>query len=153
MSGNRSLIPEDGGRPLRGGFGTCKTKPTRLIEDGERIGGFVAIFTPGHAPGHVSYFHQDTGYLFTGDAVHTAGGRLAVSGELRWRFPFPYFATWDRELALASVRRLRSLNPRALLPAHGPALMNPAQALEEAIRHAEKAFADHSPKAGARKAS
>src|SRR5579883_2922450 len=45
MSGDKSLIPEDGGRPLRGGFSSCKTKPTRLIEDGERIGGFVGIFT------------------------------------------------------------------------------------------------------------
>ncbi len=150
MAGNRSSQPDDEGRPLRGGFITCKTKPSRLVEDGERVGGFRAIFSPGHAPGHVSYFHEETGYLFTGDALHTAGGRLAVSGEFRATFPFPYFATWDRAFALDSARSLRDLQPQALFPAHGSALMNPAQALEEAISHAEKAFANHSTPGRAR---
>lgn len=153
IGGDRSLVSEDGGRRLRGGFITCKTVPTHLVEDGERIGGFRAIFTPGHAPGHVSYVHEATGHLFTGDALHTAGGRLAVSGEFRLRFPFPYFATWDRALALASARRLREARPTALFPAHGPSLMNPAQALEEAIGHAAKAFADHRSPGRAREAA
>jgi glyoxylase-like metal-dependent hydrolase (beta-lactamase superfamily II) len=153
MAGDRTLIPEDEGRPLRGGFATSKTIPTHLVNDGECVGGFRAIFTPGHAPGHVSYFHENTGYLFTGDALHTAGGRLAVSGEFRLGFPFPYFATWDRHLALASAGRIRDLRPTALFPAHGPALIDPAHAIEEAIRHASEAFADHRPQGRARKAA
>jgi glyoxylase-like metal-dependent hydrolase (beta-lactamase superfamily II) len=153
MTGDHALQPDDDGRPLRGGFITCKTKPSLLIEDNERVGGFRAVFTPGHAPGHVSYFHEETGYLFTGDALHTAGGRLAVSGEFRLSFPFPYFATWSRGLALESARRLRDLRPAGLFPAHGSAILNPECALEEAIHHAELAFGDDRAPAGTRKAA
>jgi glyoxylase-like metal-dependent hydrolase (beta-lactamase superfamily II) len=140
LSGDRNLKPEDQRRRLRGGFSKCKTIPNAILAPNETVAGFKAVFTPGHSPDHVSYFHEETGYLFTGDALHTAGGRLAVSGEFRVTFPFLYFATWDRALALDSACRLRDLRPRALFPAHGPALINPAQALDEAIAYATRAF-------------
>jgi glyoxylase-like metal-dependent hydrolase (beta-lactamase superfamily II) len=149
LAGDRTLRADEAGWKLRGGFMTCRTRPSRLVENGERIGGFRAIFTPGHAPGHVSYLHEKTGFLFTGDALHTAGGRLTVSGEFRLTFPFPYFATWSRPLALESARRLRDLKPTALFPAHGQALLDPAKALEEAIHHAEKSFGEHHATRGA----
>jgi glyoxylase-like metal-dependent hydrolase (beta-lactamase superfamily II) len=148
MAGDRTLPPAEAHLKLRGGFRTCRATPSRLAADGARIGRFRAVFTHGHAPGHVSYLHEPTGFLFTGDALHTAGGRLAVSGEFRPLFPFPSFATWSRPLALESARRLRALAPAALFPAHGPALHDPIPALERAITHAERQFAQPRPASG-----
>lgn len=49
------------------------TRPGRLIEDGDRIPltdwNLRAVWTPGHAPGHLSYFEVSRGLLFGGDHV------------------------------------------------------------------------------------
>lgn len=140
LSGDRSLPPDELGQKLRGGYQTCKTKPTHLIADGETIAGFRALFTPGHAPGHVSYFHELTGNLFCGDALISAAGGLHITGEFRWLFPFPYFSTANRAQALASAKLLRQLNAKAIHPAHGPAILNPSEDINEAVARAEKAL-------------
>ncbi|MDY6778297.1 MAG: MBL fold metallo-hydrolase, partial [Candidatus Nanohaloarchaea archaeon] len=33
----------------------------RAVDDGEELGGFTALHTPGHNPGHIAYIHEDTG--------------------------------------------------------------------------------------------
>lgn len=142
MSGRGLSAEELQGRPLKGGFRVVRTVPTVTLADGDTVGRFRVIATPGHAPGHLSFLHMPTGCLFVGDALQTAGGRPAVSGELRLRFPFPAMATWDRDLALASARRLAALDAAALGCGHGPMLRDPRSAIEGAIRHAETAFGD-----------
>jgi glyoxylase-like metal-dependent hydrolase (beta-lactamase superfamily II) len=44
------------------------------VEDGDRIGGFVAVHTPGHNPGHTAYVHESLGVGFLGDLVWEEGG-------------------------------------------------------------------------------
>jgi hypothetical protein len=53
-------------------------------------------------------------------------------------------------LALESARVIRDLRPEALFPAHSRALLNPAQALDEAIAYAAEAFSHRSTSAGPR---
>jgi glyoxylase-like metal-dependent hydrolase (beta-lactamase superfamily II) len=143
MAGMRTLEPTDEGRPLKGGFKRTRTVPHRIVAEGDRIEGLRVIGAAGHAPDHVAYLFEPTGVLLAGDALHSAGGRLTVSGEFRPRFPFPFFSTWDKHLALATARRLADLRPAALAVGHGPVLLDPQSALENAIRHAERAFAKH----------
>lgn len=93
---------------------------TRLIHDGDvevlPAHGDVperrlrAIFTPGHAPGHHVFHEETTGFTVTGDMVAGLGTILIDPPE------------GDMILYLASLERMRSLAPRALLPAHGPVL-------------------------------
>ncbi|HEX2950261.1 MAG TPA: MBL fold metallo-hydrolase, partial [Armatimonadota bacterium] len=49
-------------------------KATRLLRDGDGIdlGGrtLKAIHTPGHSPGHLCFYEQARGYLFTGDLLY-----------------------------------------------------------------------------------
>ncbi|MEO7223843.1 MAG: MBL fold metallo-hydrolase [Devosia sp.] len=139
MSGDRTAAPEDKGLMVKGSFMTTRTRPTRLVEDGDVIAGFRVVATPGHSVGHLSYFHEETRYLFTGDAFASVSG-LHVTGVWRWQFPFPYFATAGRPAALASARRLAALEPAALFPAHGPGIVAPFAALAEATAEAAKAF-------------
>lgn len=101
-------------------YGTAEPiDPERLEavggEKAFRVGGteIVAVPTPGHAPHHLCYFLPTTGELFTGDA---AG--LHLEGRLYPTTPPPSF---DLELSLESLERLRALRPRLLLYTHfGP---------------------------------
>jgi glyoxylase-like metal-dependent hydrolase (beta-lactamase superfamily II) len=50
-----------------------------FLEDGQELPvlrGLKAIFTPGHTPGHVSYFSHSQKILFAGDSLNTMGGKL-----------------------------------------------------------------------------
>ncbi|MBM3679035.1 MAG: MBL fold metallo-hydrolase [Actinobacteria bacterium] len=47
--------------------------PDRFVGDGRRFdvagGTLVAVLTPGHAPGHLCFVHEEAGVVFTGDHV------------------------------------------------------------------------------------
>src|SRR5512140_2479184 len=87
--------------------------PWRAIGDDEVVhaGGerLRALHTPGHAPDHLAFWHEESGTIFTGDLV-VRGSSVMIH--------------WSRGghlgQYLASLERLRSLAPGRLLPAHGP---------------------------------
>jgi glyoxylase-like metal-dependent hydrolase (beta-lactamase superfamily II) len=88
---------------------------------GERL---LVVHTPGHSPDHVALWHAPSRTAFTGDLVvagssvmiHTSrGGRLADY--------------------LQSLERVRALQPRVLLPAHGPRVDDPEALLTGYLRH------------------
>ncbi|MEO3944889.1 MBL fold metallo-hydrolase [Gorillibacterium sp. CAU 1737] len=49
-------------------------EPTGLLEDGDRIElgdrSLQVLHTPGHSPGHLCFFDETNGYLFTGDLLY-----------------------------------------------------------------------------------
>jgi len=72
-------------------------------------------YSPGHAKHHVGLVDSDSGDLYVGDA---AGVYLPDTGDVRPATPPPDF---DRQTALASVRRFAALQPARLLFSHyGP---------------------------------
>ncbi|MTE01234.1 MBL fold metallo-hydrolase [Paracoccus sp. YIM 132242] len=86
--------------------------------------GWRWIHTPGHAPGHVSFWHEATGRLVAGDAISTTQQESMASAALqtpKLQGPPAYFTT-DWQAAGDSVRRLAALRPRAMIAGHGPAL-------------------------------
>ena len=123
---------------IRGRFATVKTKPG-LLDPGDHVVSLRALSTPGHTPGHFSFFDERNGALLTGDAFQTAGG-LAVSGDLRVLFPFPAISTWNKPLALESARLLRDINPTCLAPGHGRVLQLPLARIDRAVRRAARNF-------------
>ncbi len=44
-------------------------EPTQFAADGDRIGRLTAVWTPGHAPGHLCFADARSGRIFTGDHV------------------------------------------------------------------------------------
>lgn len=85
------------------------------------------IHTPGHSPGHVSFWHEATGRLVAGDAISATQQESVSSAALqipRLEGPPAYF-TPDWQAAGDSVRRLAALRPRAMIAGHGPALAGP----------------------------
>jgi ribonuclease/clavin/mitogillin len=82
------------------------------------------IPTPGHAPDHVCFFDRESGDLFCGDLARI-GGTVVIpakhGGNLR--------------AYLASLRRVRDLNPRRMLPGHGPIIDDPIALIDEYLEH------------------
>ena len=83
--------------------------------------GWECIPTPGHTPGHVSYFRPGDRVLISGDALVTlkvnswAGLLLQRSG---LSGP-PWYTTWSPRAAKESIQRLARLEPTVLAGGHG----------------------------------
>ena len=122
---------------LRGGFGGTTTRPARLVRDGDAIGSLRVIATPGHTPGHIAFLDTRDGTLYAGDAYTTVRG-VATSAVVPWRYPMAGLATWNRDLDLASARRLRDLDPDRLATGHGPVIRAPGPAMTRAIEAAAR---------------
>ena len=138
LTGDTSLLPHEPQTPVRGSVPKgIRTQPDRLLEDGDQIGSLVAIASPGHTPGHMAFMDTRSRVLIAGDAYQVRGG-LAVSGRVRPLFPFPALATWNREAALASGKRLAELEPSVLAVGHGRMLRQPAAAMRAAVADAQQ---------------
>src|SRR6266705_3554041 len=145
LSGDKSLDPSEPQVPLRGGYTVCKTKPTLLLHEGDRVGSLEVIATPGHTPGHIAFLDTRDRAVIVGDAFQTLGG-VAVSGTFKWRFPLPAMATWHKGLALESARKLLALQPSLLAVGHGRVVSNPQPAMERAIHVMERSLANEEGK-------
>jgi glyoxylase-like metal-dependent hydrolase (beta-lactamase superfamily II) len=132
LAGDKSLDPGEERGKLRGGYPGAKTRPTRTVSPGDRIGSLEVVAAPGHTPGHVAFADTRDGTLYCGDAYSTLGG-VATTAKLNPRFPLPGLATWDRPTALESAKALRALDPTRLAPGHGKVVDSPARAMDEAI--------------------
>jgi glyoxylase-like metal-dependent hydrolase (beta-lactamase superfamily II) len=100
--------------------------------------GWEWIHTPGHTPGHVSFWNPQTKTLIVGDAFITTNQEsafavLVQSPELHGP---PMYYTTDWENARASVRKLAALEPEVVVTGHGPAMRGPElrQALHKLAR-------------------
>src|SRR5215831_243495 len=125
---------------LPGSWPTLKTRPDVRLAPGDRVGSLEVVEAPGHSPGHVAFLDTRDRSLIAGD-VFTSYGGLAVTNHFTFPFPFAATATWDKELNLQSARTLRALEPALLAVGHGPALPDPAAAMERAIGRTLRAFA------------
>jgi glyoxylase-like metal-dependent hydrolase (beta-lactamase superfamily II) len=144
LAGDMRLDPDEPQAKLRGDYRTAKTRPSRLLADGERVGSLQVVSSPGHTPGHLALFDRRDGTLIAGDAFQTRGG-VAVSGTVQWLFPFPALATWHRPTALASAQRLRDLEPSRLAVGHGEVLEEPLEAMDRAIQKAAQTLGEAIP--------
>jgi glyoxylase-like metal-dependent hydrolase (beta-lactamase superfamily II) len=122
---------------------TTKTKPSRLLKEGDRVGSLEVIDVPGHSPGQIALFDERDKTLIVGDAFQTQGG-IAVAGVVRPFFPLPAWFTKDKALALESAKKLLALSPSRLAVGHGRVLEQPVAAMTKAVARAErKARAAH----------
>jgi glyoxylase-like metal-dependent hydrolase (beta-lactamase superfamily II) len=74
--------------------------------------------SPGHTPGHIAFFREKDGVLFSGDAAMNI---IPIRREIGLSLPIRFLSS-DWEQGKASARRLAELGPRLLLSGHGPPL-------------------------------
>jgi len=89
--------------------------------------GFQWVHTPGHTPGHVSFWRGSDRTLIVGDAFITTAQEsayavLTQSPELHGP---PMYYTQDWGAAQRSVERLAALEPEQIIPGHGRAMRGP----------------------------
>jgi len=102
-------------------------EPTRLIDDGERIGRLEAIWTPGHSPGHLCFADARSGRMLTGD--HVLDPITPHVGLWRGREGDPLGDY------LASLDKVRGRGAAGALPAHGEPFPDLERRIDELVAH------------------
>jgi endoribonuclease LACTB2 len=84
---------------------------------------FHPIFTPGHSPGHVSFYEPIS--------------RLALVGDMLAGFGSIWIGTPDGNINnyFESLEKLRTLNATVLAPGHGEVIYNVSEKLDEVKHH------------------
>jgi glyoxylase-like metal-dependent hydrolase (beta-lactamase superfamily II) len=80
------------------------------------LGGLQVVETPGHAPGHLSYFAPASRILFCGDSMRSDGAKGLRTSRSR--------NNWHQPTAEASVRKQKELRAQVICPGHGPAVFD-----------------------------
>jgi len=90
----------------------------RRLKEGDEVGGFTVIETPGHSPGHVVYWRERDRTLIIGDVLRNMSFATLLPG---LREP-PAVFTPDPAQNRASARKLLGLNPALVAFGHGAPL-------------------------------
>ena len=103
----RVAVIERPGEPVRAGDGVLEI-----------------IATPGHSPDHLCFFDREAGDVYCGDLARR-GGTIVI----------PARKGGDLRAYLASLRLIKDLEPRRLLPGHGPIVDDPIALIDEYLAH------------------
>lgn len=90
------------------------------LKEGDQVGGFTVIETPGHSSGHLSFFREFDGILIVGDALTNMN---LLTTKVGLHEP-PNLFTANNEINRMSIQKLASLKPKILCFGHGPVLFN-----------------------------
>jgi endoribonuclease LACTB2 len=102
----------------------------RVLDDGESVEldgpvpmALEAMFTPGHAPGHLCFYEPASRSLIAGDMVAGVGTILVEATD------------GDMQLYLQSLARMAARDAAQLLPAHGLPIEDAAARLSFYVQH------------------
>ena len=102
--------------------------PWRSMADGDVVdtaeGPLLVVHTPGHAPDHIALWHAHSRTLFGADLMQL-GNTVAI----------PAGSGGDLAAYLRSLRRVQSLAPARVLPAHGPVIEDAQALIEHYLQH------------------
>jgi glyoxylase-like metal-dependent hydrolase (beta-lactamase superfamily II) len=94
----------------------------RELREGDDLdAGFVVLDTPGHSPGHTSYWREEDRTLIAGDVLF---GRHPVSGRVGLHEPPARFSP-DPARNREQIRRLAELRPKLTVFGHGKPWRDP----------------------------
>jgi len=100
-------------------------KPTpiqvdEILKDGQVLpvlGGLQVVETPGHSPGHLSFYAPFVRVLFCGDSMKSNNEGLRASRSRN---------NWDQSQVDVSVRKQSKLGAQIVCPGHGPVVREAA---------------------------
>lgn len=93
---------------------------SKTLKEGDRVGSFVAIETPGHSLGHISFFREQDGVLIVGDTLVN----MNLVTTLKGLHQPPNLFTTNQEQNRESIKKIVNLKPKLLCFGHGPVLIN-----------------------------
>ncbi len=95
----------------------------RALGEGDEVAGFTVLETPGHSPGHVSFWRESDRVLIVGDVL---GNMNFITGIPGLNTP-PDMFTPDPARNRESARRLAELRPALACFGHGAPLRDPGK--------------------------
>jgi hydroxyacylglutathione hydrolase len=98
----------------------------RRLREGDMVGSFRVIETPGHTVGHVAFWRESDRVLVIGDVLSHFN---IYTGWVMLREPERFF-TLDPAQNRRSARRLIELEPKLICFGHGPPLRNTARFID-----------------------
>ncbi|WES97565.1 MBL fold metallo-hydrolase [Chryseobacterium arthrosphaerae] len=104
-------------------------KVDRTVVENDKIGNFLVIETPGHAPGHISLFRERDGVLIIGDAATNMNLLTTATG---LHLP-PNIFTTDQQRNIRSLQKLAKLNPSVICFGHGSVMQNTDRKFEQFV--------------------
>ena len=99
------------GRLVRAGA----VETDEIVAEGQVLpiqGGLTVLETPGHTPGHISFYASAAGVLFCGDSMVVEKDGTLLPSRPR--------VTWDAQAVAASVRKQTALGAHTACSGHGP---------------------------------
>ena len=94
-----------------------------LLKDGDKVGRFVVVRTPGHSEGSISLLDAERKVMFVGDAARFVDGKMLGP---------PEQFTLDMDEAKDSIRKISTFDFDIMLSGHGQPLMsNASQRVKE----------------------
>jgi len=102
----------------------------RTLRDGEMVGDFRVIETPGHASGHLALWRERDGVLIAGDVLVNMDMFTTLPGLHEPPTLFTHNTAQNRQ----SIRKIAALKPRVIGFGHGPVLRDTDELLALAAR-------------------
>lgn len=103
------------------------TSPSEVADNDAILEDFTVIESPGHTPGHISFYYAPEKALFAGDALAVIGDRVRFMARP---------VTPDHDTARQSMIRCLSLDIEVLCPGHRrPLTKNCPQRCQEMLQH------------------
>jgi glyoxylase-like metal-dependent hydrolase (beta-lactamase superfamily II) len=118
--------------PQYDGPGTPPAEPVTIdetLKDGDSVdaaGGLLVYHTPGHTPGHVSYYQTERKLLFSGDLFFGNGDQVVLT---------PPEYSHHIPTAQISARRMGQLSVDSLLTYHGGPILKNGGTVMRALTH------------------
>ncbi|KUG04837.1 metal-dependent hydrolase [hydrocarbon metagenome] len=98
---------------LKANYNKFRVNVDRTVTDGEELpfcGGIKILFTPGHTPGHICLYLEESKTLVAGDLLNVDDERLV---------PSPDFTIVDKSSAMQSLQKLTQYDIQAVICYHG----------------------------------
>jgi glyoxylase-like metal-dependent hydrolase (beta-lactamase superfamily II) len=95
-------------------------KVSRILKEGDSVGSFTVIETPGHSYGHISFFREKDRVLIVGDTLVNMNLVTTVTGLSQ---P-PNLFTTDKVRNIESIKKIYDLKPKILCFGHGKVLFD-----------------------------
>lgn len=102
--------------------GSMKIEVDAILSEGDTLpllGGLEVLETPGHTPGHLSFYAPHHSLLFAGDSVSTQPDKV--------RYNRMKAFNWDQEQMITSVHRQHGIEPKVVCSGHGPVIFGAAE--------------------------
>lgn len=98
-------------------------KVQQVLKEGDFVGTFRVVETPGHSEGHISFFRERDGVLIVGDVLVNMNFITTIPG----LHEPPTLFTSNQDENRESIKKLNSLKPDILCFGHGPVLFDKGQ--------------------------